>query len=191
MSTAAFAQHTEWATLLRAWSELEVPEGWRAEIFDGGIHLSPSPGVAHHEIAHLVHRVLARELQADWRIYQSSGAAIEIIERLHEPDLLVIPHSAVDTGGLTVSAAEAVLAVEITSKSNAHHDRTLKLWSYAHAPIPLYLLIDRYDAKGPHSTLFADPADGKYRQSRRVPFGEPIPLPAPFDLEIDTTEFPR
>jgi Uma2 family endonuclease len=190
MSTAAYAQHTEWETLLRTWRALDVPEGWRAEIFDGGIHLAPSPGLDHHEIAFLIHRALARELPDDWRIYQSSAATIETIKRLHEPDVLVIPRSAVAAGGLTVSAADALLAVEITSPSNAHHDRKLKLWSYAHAPIPLYLHIDRFDPAGPQSTLYSEPVDGTYRQDVRVPFGQPILLPEPFGIELATAEFP-
>src|SRR5882757_1893190 len=190
MSTAAFAQHTEWETLLRAWSELDVPEGWRAEIFDGGIHLSPAPDNDHNIIAARILRALSRELPDDWYLFQTSGATIERIKRLHIPDLLVIPRSAVQPGGTTVTAADILLAVEITSKSNANHDRKTKLWSYAHAPIPLYLLIDCFDPDGPHSTLFSDPTDGKYRHASRIPFGESIALPEPFDIEIDTTDFP-
>jgi len=190
MSTAAFAQQTEWERLLHTWRELDVPDGWRAEIFEGEIHLSPAPGNDHNRVAYRVLRSLAAAIPADWEIYQTSAATIEIIERLHIPDLLVIPGSAVTSGGLTVSAADALLAVEITSKSNAHHDRKLKVWSYAHAPVPLYLLIDRYDAEGPHSILYSTPADGSYQQTVRIPFGQPIPLPAPFSVEIDTGEFP-
>ncbi|MEU0393419.1 hypothetical protein ABZ208_11685 [Streptomyces sp. NPDC006208] len=33
-------------------------------------------------------------------------------------------------------SSEALLVVEITSKSNAKDDRTKKLWAYAHAPVP-------------------------------------------------------
>ncbi|MGV9227065.1 hypothetical protein ACWDPF_30855 [Streptomyces albogriseolus] len=34
------------------------------------------------------------------------------------------------------------------------------------------------------------PEKGAYRVLSRVAFGEPIALPAPFDLVIDTAEFP-
>jgi Uma2 family endonuclease len=191
MSTAAYAQHTEWETLLRTWCELNVPEDWRAEVFDGGIHLMPPPDNDHNEIAFLVSQDLSAILRANsWRAYQTSGATIDRIERLHMPDLLVIPRSAVTLGGFTVSAAELLLAVEITSKSNAQHDRKAKLWSYAHAPVPLYLLIDRFDPAGPHSTLYSEPVDGTYRRDVRIPFGQPIRLPKPFGVEIATAEFP-
>ncbi|WP_412077248.1 Uma2 family endonuclease [Streptomyces xanthophaeus] len=56
-----------------------------------------------------------------------------------------------------VDAAEALLVVEITSKSNAEDDRKKKLWAYAHAPVPVYLLIDRFDEHGPTATLFTGP----------------------------------
>jgi hypothetical protein len=36
-----------WAYLLRAWQELDIPEGWRAEIREEGIVVTPPPSAAH------------------------------------------------------------------------------------------------------------------------------------------------
>jgi Putative restriction endonuclease len=81
--------------------------------------------------------------------------------------------------------------VEITSRSNARYDRTAKKWAYAHGPVPLYLLVDPWDVDGPISTLFSHPLDGDHTTQVSVPFGQPIALPAPFDVEIGTAEFLR
>ena len=40
-------------------------------------------------------------------------------------------------------------------------------------------------------TLSSDPLDGHYQRKTRVPFGDPISLPAPLDLTLDTSDFPR
>ncbi|KAB1140297.1 Uma2 family endonuclease [Streptomyces luteolifulvus] len=48
-----------------------------------------------------------------------------------------------------VPAAVAELVVEVTSKSNARHDRISKPAAYAAAGIPLYLLVDRWAPKAP------------------------------------------
>ena len=56
--------------------------------------------------------------------------------------------------------------------------------------VALYLLVDRVGAH-PAITLYAEPADGDYRRVVTVPFGESIHLPAPFDVELDTSQFPR
>lgn len=82
------------------------------------------------------------------------------------------------------------MAVEITSSGNARHDRTKKLWAYAHAPVPLYLLIDRFDEHGPTVTLFSEPVNGAYQVSVRTSFGKRVTLPEPFDVELATEGFP-
>lgn len=35
MSTATVSYGWDWEALLRTWQELDVPEGWRAEITEG------------------------------------------------------------------------------------------------------------------------------------------------------------
>jgi hypothetical protein len=61
-----------------------------------------------------------------------------------------------------------------------------KLSAYAQAPVPLYLLIDRFDAAGPTATLFSEPIDGHYQRAERVPFGKPVTLPDPIGAVIET-----
>lgn len=34
---------THWDVVLRAWEELDLPEGWRAEIIEGDISIMPLP----------------------------------------------------------------------------------------------------------------------------------------------------
>jgi hypothetical protein len=94
-----------------------------------------------------------------------------------------------------VSAGEVALVVEITSPSNAVHDRrpqreraaAAKGSGYAKAGIPHCLLIDR----APNvevSTLFTDPdrQAGVFGAAATWKFGESIRLPEPLGLEIAT-----
>ncbi|NIH86888.1 Uma2 family endonuclease [Amycolatopsis granulosa] len=127
MSSAVTSYGWEWEALLRTWQELDVPEGWRAEITEGGVTMTPPPGNGHNKIANKAHR--------------------------------------------------------------ARTDRVEKLWAYAKAPVPLYLLIEHYREPKPSVTLFTDPVDGHYRRSEQVAFGEQIRLPAPFGLVLDTAAF--
>jgi Uma2 family endonuclease len=80
--------------------------------------------------------------------------------------------------------------VEVTSKSNARQDRISKPAAYATAGIPLYLLVDRWAPDGPTATLYGEPKGDVYRPLVTAKFGEPVKLPAPFDVVIDTGEFP-
>lgn len=191
MSTATVEYGWDWDALYAAWCELDVPDGWRAEITEEGITVTPPPMVPHVYVASIIHRALVAVLPEDVHVFQAPGVAFSHLNRLYEPDLIVVPHVAVAGAEHSITAERALLVVEITSKSNARQDRTAKKWAYAHGPVPLYLLVDRWAADGPATTLFSDPVDGEYQTEVRAVFGETIALPAPFDFELDTAEFPR
>jgi Uma2 family endonuclease len=180
-----------WASLLHAWQELDVPEGWRAEIVGEGITMTPPPGNGHNAIADWVHRALAGVVSNDLGLYQTLGLSIPMRRKLFIPDLVVVPRAELRQlpDNQPVPAERALLVVEITSESNADVDRTTKRWGYAHAPVPLYLLIDRFDEDGPSVHVFSEPENGHYRQSISVPFGKPVVLPEPIGLTLDTSEF--
>ncbi|MFD3610404.1 Uma2 family endonuclease [Streptomyces atroolivaceus] len=184
-----------WGYLLQTWQELDVPEGWRAEIDEGQIVLVPPPHAHHNSIAETVQRLLYRGLPDDLGIYQTLGVHVAPLDKLYVPDLVVLPRELVTAADPETSdpldASEALLIVEITSKGDAREDRTKKYRAYARAGVPMYLLIDRFDTRGAMTTLFTEPdGDGTYKRSDPVPFGKPLLLPEPFDVTLPTADFP-
>ncbi|MFE3903054.1 Uma2 family endonuclease [Streptomyces sp. NPDC059153] len=184
-----------WDYLLQTWRELDVPEGWRAEIDEGQIVLVPPPHAHHNGIAAKVQRRLYRHLPEELEIYQTLGIHVAPLDKLYVPDLVVMPSELIDAADPETSdpmdASEALLIVEITSKGNAREDRTKKYRAYARAGVPMYLLIDRFDTRGAMATLFTEPnEDGTYKRSDPVPFGKPLTLPEPFGTTLLTDEFP-
>lgn len=191
MSAAPVLPLSTWERLFETWRELDVPEGWRAEIIEERIVMTPPLGRPHNRIASQLTKALVRAIPDDWDIYQTQGVSVPLRNSLFIPDLMVIPRDRMpaDDDPEPTPAACALLVVEITSKSNADTDRKTKLWSYAHAGVPLYLLIDRYAEGGPVVELHSVPDNGVFTDSHRVPFGKPITLPVPFSLELDTADF--
>ncbi|MDF6063921.1 Uma2 family endonuclease [Streptomyces sp. NPDC049952] len=184
-----------WDYLLRTWQELDVPEGWRAEIDEGQIVLVPPPHAHHNGIAAKVQRRLYTNLPEELEIYQTLGVHVAPLDKLYVPDLVVMPAELIEAADPETSApmdaSEALLIVEITSKGNAREDRTKKYRAYARAGVPMYLLLDRFDTRGAMATLFTEPnEDGTYKRSDPVPFGKPLLLPAPFDVTLPTDGFP-
>ncbi|SCF68556.1 Uma2 family endonuclease [Streptomyces sp. Ncost-T10-10d] len=184
-----------WDYLLQTWRELDVPEGWRAEIDEGQIVLVPPPHAHHNGIAEMVQRRLYRGLPDELGIYQTLGVHVAPLDKLYVPDLVVMPSELIveadPESSDPMNASEALLIVEITSKGNAREDRTKKYRAYARAGVPLYLLIDRFDTRGAMATLFTEPnEDGTYKRSDPVPFGKPLTLPEPFGTTLLTEEFP-
>lgn len=138
---------------------------------------------------------LYRGLPEGLGIYQTLGVHVAPLGKLYVPDLVVMPTELIAAADPEVSdpmdAAEALLVVEITSRGNAREDRTKKYRAYARAGVPTYLLIDRFDTRGPMVTLFTEPnEDGTYTHTDAVPFGKPLTVPPPFDVRVMTGEFP-
>jgi Uma2 family endonuclease len=178
------------AQLKAVWEELDAPQGCRAEILEGTVVVAPPPANIHNSVADLLHEQLVLAKRPNWGIHQTQAVELASTGDVYIPDLLVYPREDLPETGVTAPAEHALLVVEITSPSNADHDRKRKLWGYAHGPVPLYLLVDRHAADGPHVTLYSRPENGAYQNMTRVPFGDTITLPEPFELKIDTGTFP-
>ncbi|MFF5975953.1 Uma2 family endonuclease [Streptomyces sp. NPDC012769] len=180
----------EWDDLVRIWEETDAPEGCKVEIIEGIITVSPSPARRHNLIASLVHRRLVLAMPEDWAVVQTQAIAVPPRKGIYIPDLAILPLATLDAPGQYVAADDVELVAEVTSPSNGNHDRISKAAGYAAAGIPLYLLIDSFAPGGPTVTLYGEPKSGVYRVLGAVPFGKGIDLPAPFDLTLDTAEFP-
>ncbi|MCY9786054.1 Uma2 family endonuclease [Nocardiopsis sp. EMB25] len=189
---APVTESSRWDYLLSTWRELDVPEGWRAEIVtDDAIMLGAPLEDAHCFIASRVCSELHQAISDDWGVYQALSIRLPLVGRLYVPDLVVMPEDVVLDRSQSPSPAEAAfLAVEIVSRSSMDTDRRKKLGGYACAEVPLYLLIDAWDGMGPSVSLHEQPSNGRYKHTSIVEFGEKIRLPEPFDLELDTSRFP-
>ena len=190
MTTMLADSGLTWADVLRTWNELEVPEGWRPEITPGGILTTPPPSGFHSLIADTLHRALVRNLDDNFGVFQSVAVAVRSVGGIFIPDVCVVAREQVPLGTDPVDSNHIVLAVEITSRGNATHDRKRKKWAYAHGGIAQYLLVDTFDEDGPAISLFSHPSDGIYRTTERTPFGQKVTLAAPVATVLDSSLFP-
>ncbi|WP_416977019.1 Uma2 family endonuclease [Streptomyces sp. T028] len=179
-----------WDEVVWVWRHTDVPKGCRAEIIDGLISVTPLSAGGSPYIASRVTRALYKVVPDGWGVYQWLGTAVPDRLSLYVPDLVVMPRERDRVDSHYVPAAEARLAVEITSKATAHNDRVSKAAGYALAGVPLYLLIDALAPEGPTVSLYGEPQQGAYRLLSACRFGDVIRLPEPFGLKLDTSEFP-
>jgi Uma2 family endonuclease len=193
MSALTVSQDPEqsWDDLVRFWEEMEWPEGSKVEIIEGIITVSPAPAYRHNVIAARIQRRLYSVIPEDWEVFQTLAIAVPSRLGMLVPDIVVAPVREGTDTDTHIPAGLAELVFEVTSKTNARHDRVSKPAAYAAAGIPLYLLVDRWAPDGPSVTLFGDPKGDVHRPLNTAKFGEPVKLPAPFDLVIDTGEFPE
>jgi Uma2 family endonuclease len=83
-----------------------------------------------------------------------------------------------------------LMTVEVTSydADTGPRDRVEKPAAYAEAGIPVYLLIDR-DSRMTTVHSVPDTVKGVYRHRDVTPFGDPVALPDPVGIAIDTEIF--
>jgi Uma2 family endonuclease len=154
----------------------------RVELFDGSLFVRPAPTPEHQLISGnllLALRPAARAMGL--KVYLAINLRLRP-GRIPIPDLVLT--DPVDIKDLVVDTASARLVCEITSPSNAVHDRVLKMHHYAEARIEWYLIIDP-DAR----VLNLYRLDGKqYREHATGKPGMPLRMDAPVTVELDPDE---
>jgi Uma2 family endonuclease len=171
--------------------DAHTPDGYRAELIDGAITVTPPPGGNHERWISRIVRQINRKSAQEMDFSGNKGLTVpsDGQEDLGHviPDVIFAPAS-LDLfrdapSWMRPDGVEMV--VEVTS-SRPETDRGAKRWAYAAAGIPLYLLVDR-GAK--QVTLLTNPDGGDYRRMSMVSFGGSIELPEPFGFKLDTSDF--
>ncbi|MET4667671.1 Uma2 family endonuclease [Streptomyces sp. PvR018] len=191
MTAMAHEPLTQAEVLLEGFLALDTPEGFRAELIEGEIVVTPPPDGDHEDYIGLIVDQVAR--RARTRMQFSGNKGLKLRSGGGCPKNHAIPDGTFAPLDLRLFRGAApwmpcegiALVVEVTS-TKPQADREAKRRCYARGGIPLYLLIDR-DAGS--VTLFSDPEDADYRQHLTIPYGKPLPLPEPFAFDLETGDF--
>jgi Uma2 family endonuclease len=191
MTAMAHEPLTQAEVLLEGFLALDTPEGFRAELIEGEIVVTPPPDGDHeHYISRIAKQVIRRSV-TDMDFSGNKGLKLKrggACPKNHAiPDVTFAPaHLLLFRGADAWMPCEGVaMVVEVTS-TKPEADREAKRRCYAGGGVPLYLLVDR-DASS--ITLFSDPQKDEYRQHSTLPFGKPLTLPEPFAFDLDTSDF--
>jgi Uma2 family endonuclease len=185
--------HGDADVLLEGFLALDTPEGFRAELIDGEIVVTPPP-LGMHELC--IAEINLQVVRNSPRRFHCSGNKGLIVPCSGgQPRNHVIPDATFALAEsdvfrdaeswMPVEAGGVAMVVEVTS-SRPELDREAKRRGFARAEIPLYLLVDRKEQK---VSLFSEPEEGDHHMVEWVPFGKALPLPEPFDIELDTSGF--
>jgi Uma2 family endonuclease len=184
--TSAAAAASEFAELERLWYELEPPEGVRVELIDGELVVSPTGSVWHSGAVYgLTAELVKLAERRNWVIHTNLTAHISPTRERLIPDLMVAPKDAPPFGECELLASGALLVAEVVSPWSRRRDREVKPRAYAQGGVPLYLLIDRF-ASPPAVTLFSQPGEDGYGKRQAAAAGQPLRLPKPFGIALDT-----
>jgi Uma2 family endonuclease len=178
-------------TARELWDSLTDVELFRVQVLEGRLvaHRTGSPEHAFC-VAELIAPLSPVCAAQGWRIGVHKLAVC--MAGTHEPvmpDLSVVPADCARWRGNELLSSGVIMLAEVVSEESAHDDREVKPRIYARGGVPVYLLIDPLDDP-PSVTVFSG-SGGSYQSVTRVTMGEPIPLPPPIDIELDTSIFER
>ncbi|MFE2725832.1 Uma2 family endonuclease [Kitasatospora sp. NPDC059327] len=177
--------------LLEGFLSLHSPEGFRAELIEGEIIVTPPPDGDHEDyISHLVKQVI-RKSATDMSVSGGKGLRLAsggLCPKNHVvPDATFAPEELrLFRGAPSWMDPKGVAMVAEVTSTKPDQDRIAKRHCYARAAIPLYLLIDRDKSQ---VSIFGKPLRDEYTEVHLAPFGQPLDLPAPFGFELDTKPF--
>lgn len=166
-----------------------APRGWRVELIEGEICVTPPANGEHEEIvSEVADQVVERRQDRSLRNYTGIGLNVPgASETGHVvPDLVIAPKGSFDDQEEWHEPSGVVLVAEVTSTSTADRDREKKILGYARAGIPVYLLIDREEGE---VVVYSEPSGDGYAKGPKRKLGLTVPLPAPLGFELDTAEF--
>ncbi|MFK0158302.1 Uma2 family endonuclease [Streptomyces sp. NPDC090499] len=173
--------------LLDVLDELELRDGFKAEIYRGKIVVSPWSKGYYHRVMEEVCEQLRPSLPEGHRL--SIGPFLYVFpgdESAYGPDIHAAPGHAFETVSNRLDGEALVFVAELTSTSTRDDDLTDKVVVYGRAGVPVYLLLDMQKGQ---ATVFWTPSAHGYESHCTLPFGEKLPIPAPFDCTLDTTGF--
>ncbi|MEU2873460.1 Uma2 family endonuclease [Streptomyces olivoreticuli] len=170
------------------WLErMPVPEGYKVEIVEGAIYMSPQRDNHWDIIANIYDQLRAKYSRARLK----SDVRIDFPGHLNgfASDAVLLKEGATKDSKGHWRYQDVEFVAEVISKGTARNDYGPKKDAYALASVPVYLIVDPYTGQ---CHLFTEPKDGTYRSGPAIKFGDPVDLTdTVVGLTLATDEFPR
>lgn len=163
-----------------------APEGWRVELIEGDIHVTPPADGEHEEIVSELSGQV-RDHRKDLGRCTGIGLFVPGASKTGkvEPDLVLAPKGGFADQEEYHDASPVLMVTEVASPSTGDNDRRKKLPGYARAGIPVHLFIDREAGQVVHS----QPEGDKYTGTVPYELSAVVPLPEPLGFDLDTGQF--
>ncbi|MFJ8633931.1 Uma2 family endonuclease [Streptomyces sp. NPDC093568] len=168
--------------------KMPVPEGYKVEIVEGTIYMSPQRDIHWDTIRRIV-RALEDTFGMDVKAF--SDVRIDFPGRKNglAPDVAKLRDGAEKTSEGRWRHEDVEFIAEVISADTAKNDYGPKKTAYALAEVPVYLIADPYTGK---CRLFTQPKEGDYMSVTSVTYGGDVDMTTThLGLVLKTDKFPR
>lgn len=175
-------------TLDKLFDQMNVPEGYKAEIVEGTIYMSPQRD-AHWQTIRRIVRALDNHFGEDVDVV--SDVRIDFPGQLNglAPDVAKLRDGAEKDAKGRWRFEDVEFIAEVISTDTARNDYGPKKSAYALAEVPVYLIADPYVGK---CRLFTQPKDGDYASELSVTYGGDVDMTTTLlGFDLPTDKFPR
>ncbi|WP_328399213.1 Uma2 family endonuclease [Streptomyces sp. NBC_00390] len=164
-----------------------TPEGYKVEIVEGAVFMSPQRD-SHWEII----LDIVEQLRVKYpRTCVKSDVRVDYPGHLNgfASDVTVLTDGASKTADGRWRYQDVEFVAEVISKGTGHNDYGPKKTAYATAEVPVYLIADPYQGK---CHLYTQPKGDDYMTETTVVFGTDLDLShTSVGLTLTTADFPR
>ncbi|MGP3985376.1 Uma2 family endonuclease [Streptomyces sp. 3N207] len=166
-----------------------VPEGYKVEVFDGTVIMSPRTP-EQSRTAFQIRRAVEdavpfpigreRVIGNVWLRFPGENDAA--------PDLAILAHDA-ERHGDSYDCIDVLAVAEVASRPGDEKDYVRNVAKYARFGIDLYLIADPFKQL---CTLLTEPHATGYGKVKEIPYGQPfrLTLSTGERIEVDTSDFP-
>ncbi|MFI1765447.1 Uma2 family endonuclease [Streptomyces sp. NPDC020800] len=187
----AMAESDNPITLDELFERLErmpVPEGYKVEIVEGTVFMSPQRDT-HWKIIRRIVRALEDKFGMDVNVLSDVRIDFPGILNGYAPDVAKICDGAEKNAKGLWRHQDLEFVAEVISQGTAANDYGPKKTAYATAEVPVYVIADPYQRR---CHLYTQPKEGDYEIETTVPFGSGLDLTnTVVGLTLKTDDFPR
>ncbi|MEN8650945.1 Uma2 family endonuclease [Streptomyces sp. 21So2-11] len=167
---------------------MPVPEGYKVEIVEGTVYMSPQRDT-HWEIIRRIVRALEDRFGMGVRVKSDVRMDFAGHNNGFAPDVVKLSDEAEKSEQGRWHYRDIEFVAEVISRDTALNDYGKKKDAYAACGVPVYLIADPYQGK---CHLYTSPKGGEYQTELAVNFGTSVDLTGTaVDLTLETGDFPR
>ena len=156
-------------------------EGWRFELFEGTLLVSPVPPIPHGSVVVRLRNILLKQLPNTLEVAENFGVLKQDHRSYFVPDLTIFDAEMIGSNLPALPPSTVSLAIEVVSPGNPANDHVIKCNGYAITGVPEYWIVD---PRTQTVTVLTGPTPNGYTLEKVYGSGDLVNAQEPLIVEV-------